>query len=313
MNDIKPSDKKALFEKLLDLLKVFDEVCAKHNIKYYAYGGTMLGAIRHGGFIPWDDDIDVAMPRSDYNKLRSLAENGKVFSFPYFFQNPSTDQGFPKGYCRLRNCLTTEIPYVDVYEKCNHGIFIDIFPLDVLPNSQKKIDRQIKKLKIVRTAMNSYSRWYSGVGTLGISKIKRLAYYFSVPLFKIHLINMKKLYSIYEKIASQYSKTNYGKIGSVAGTLSIKRFIYDRKLWKYDTKSVRFESMEIPVPKSYDLILTHTYGDYMVPVHESSNHGNTLFSADIPYEQFNIINKDKLMKERYALTSMGKKNKMKFK
>ncbi len=66
--------------------RAFDEVCTKHNIKYFVYGGTLLGAIRHEGFIPWDDDEDVALLRKDYNKLRSLAENGELFHHPYFFQ-----------------------------------------------------------------------------------------------------------------------------------------------------------------------------------------------------------------------------------
>ncbi len=155
--------------------------------------------------------------------------------------------------------------------------------------------------------MNSYSRWYSGVGPLGISKAKRIAYYLSVPLFKLHLVNMKKLYSLYEKVATRYSKSNCSKKGSVAGTMGIKRFVYDRKDWNTKVKLNRFENLQVPIPITYYKILTHTYGDYMVPVHESSNHGTTLFSATVPYEEFIKDNKRMLMKERYKLTSSGKK------
>ena len=85
----------------LDLLVEFDRICKKHGIKYVASGGTMLGAVRHHGYIPWDDDIDLMMTREEYEKLCSIASS--EFKHPYFFQTEDTDPGFMRYLARLRN------------------------------------------------------------------------------------------------------------------------------------------------------------------------------------------------------------------
>ena len=143
------AEKQELFSVLLDLLKELNRVCSENDITYYAFGGTMLGAIRHKGFIPWDDDVDIILPRKDYDRLKEVADKG-AFGEPYFFQSPSTDKGYPKGFCRLRNSNTTEIPYDDVAMNCNRGIFIDIFPLDILPDDEKERGKQKKQLSTLR-------------------------------------------------------------------------------------------------------------------------------------------------------------------
>lgn len=172
--DLVNNDKQQLNHILVELLRTLDEVCQRYNIKYFVFAGTMLGAIRHKGIIPWDDDVDVVLWREDYNRLMQVADEG-AFQPPFFFQNPKTDPGFPKGYCRLRNSNTTEIPIVDVYEKCNHGVFIDIFPLDNIPDDEVAFSKQIKKLKRMRNLMNVYARHHAGIGTLGASAAQSLA------------------------------------------------------------------------------------------------------------------------------------------
>ena len=279
------AEKRELFDKLLDLLKEFNRVCVENNIKYFVFAGTMLGAIRHKGFIPWDDDVDVIMLREDYNKLKKLADGG-VFKHPYFFQNPSTDQGYPKGFCRLRNSDTTEIPYDDVAMKCNRGIFIDVFPLDVLPDDEKKREKQLKKLHTIRLLMNSYARYYSGFGVLGTTKAKAAAYYLTLPFFKTGLLSMDKLYKRYERVASQYQNNGDKLIGTIAFSFENKRFIFSRKWWESKVVLVDFEDMKVPIPEDFDELLKHSYGDYMTPVQEPTNHGELLFSTNVPYTKF---------------------------
>lgn len=111
----------------LDLLIEFDRVCKKHGLKYFLIGGSLLGAIRHNGFIPWDDDIDVGMLRCDYEKFLTLAYE---FENPYFLQTPYTDEGYYFSFAKLRNSNTAAISNAFRYENFNQGVFLDIFPLD---------------------------------------------------------------------------------------------------------------------------------------------------------------------------------------
>ena len=115
----------------LDLLAELLRVCSKHNINVQVYAGTLLGAVRHGGFIPWDDDLDVCMTYDDYSHLCKIAD--KEFKFPYFFQNGITDNHYFFGFARLRNSLTTgAVKGFEAYNY-NNGIFIDINILNTYP------------------------------------------------------------------------------------------------------------------------------------------------------------------------------------
>ena len=116
-----------LQQKELDLLKEFVKFCELHNLTYFLIGGTLLGAIRHLGFIPWDDDIDVGMPRPDYDRFCELAE--KHFVGDIFFQSYRSDKGYPYIFSKLRNSNTTFIEKIYRHVPMNHGVYIDIFPL----------------------------------------------------------------------------------------------------------------------------------------------------------------------------------------
>lgn len=117
----------------LDLLLALDKVCRKHGIRYMMDGGTMLGAVRHKGFIPWDDDIDVAMLREDYERLKSLKDEFDP-SF-CFFQDHTTDPEYRWGYGKLRRTGTSYVRVGQEHLKQRDGVFIDIFPFDDIPRS----------------------------------------------------------------------------------------------------------------------------------------------------------------------------------
>ena len=149
---------------MLDLLAEFDRVCKKHNIRYFASGGTMLGAVRHKGFIPWDDDIDVMMERTDYEKLCKVGPS--EFKHPYFLQNKYTDPECPDIMSKLRNSETTAFFGVEEhgFMKYNKGIFMDIFPLDKIPDNieiQKQfyddLKAELKKLYEVGRSLGIFS------------------------------------------------------------------------------------------------------------------------------------------------------------
>ena len=111
----------------LDLYREFSRICDENNLAYFTDGGTTLGAVRHNGFIPWDDDLDVCLPRDSYEKLKKLST---AFKEPYFFQNVYTDSEYGYSFMRLMNENTTVVLDAYSYSKFKHGICIDIFPLD---------------------------------------------------------------------------------------------------------------------------------------------------------------------------------------
>ena len=134
------SDRKRLWNAEIELIVEFARVCEKHNLKWFATEGTLLGAVRHNGFVPWDDDVDIAMPRADYEKLKSIAS--EEFRYPLYFdlwcnnEDPTDDRQilwWPHvTFAKLRNSRTTMIEFPK-RENINQGIWIDIFPLDAIP------------------------------------------------------------------------------------------------------------------------------------------------------------------------------------
>ena len=115
------------------MLIEFDRVCRKNNIHYSIDGGTLLGAVRHKGFIPWDDDIDIAMLREDYEKLKTVVN--EFDPEICFFQDHETDPAYRWGYGKLRRTGTVFIRAGQEHINCKTGVFIDIFPLDDVPKS----------------------------------------------------------------------------------------------------------------------------------------------------------------------------------
>ena len=134
------TERKKLWAILLDLTLEFDRVCKKHGLTYFLWSGSMLGAVRHNGFIPWDDDIDVIMPRKDYERFLLL---GDEFKDPYFFQTPYTDPECCYSFVKIRNCLTTGVVDLFKYQNFNHGIWLSIMPLDnwKLEGGEEKYER----------------------------------------------------------------------------------------------------------------------------------------------------------------------------
>jgi len=121
---------------MLEMLVEFDAICKKHNLQYWLDSGTLLGAVRHQGFIPWDDDIDLSMPVEDYNKFQEIAKS--ELSENIFFQTSKTDGAFKFDYIKLRS---NKVKIVEFHEKdrdiaYHQGVFVDIFPMLTLPNTK---------------------------------------------------------------------------------------------------------------------------------------------------------------------------------
>ncbi len=288
-NDYKISaNMKKVWAVELDLFKQLDQICKKHNITYYADSGTLLGAVRHHGFIPWDDDMDFIMLRSDFEKLCSVANE---FKYPYFFQTEETDQGSLRCHAQLRNSTTTGILKSEQQFKYpfNQGIFIDIFPLDNVPDDIHKRKRYVKKLKQLKGRARSYYDYNSGIkNKVKVSGFRTLIKKILMPEYHCYLkllwsINgdSNPFYKKYKRKVVEYDSKRTKFVMSIA--------VSNHYLYRDDIEDpiyVPFETINMPIPKNYERILKIYYGDWEKPVKASNVHGGCLFDTERSYKDY---------------------------
>lgn len=272
----------------LDLLAELDRVCRKYNIKYCADGGTLLGAVRHKGFIPWDDDLDIAMLRSDYERLNKIAPT--EFKTPYFWQTEETDPGSARGHAQLRNSDTTGILQAE-YDNLrnnnyNQGIFIDIFPFDTVTDNPDALRIQDQRRLYLR---REYSKvlYTSQYYHFNPTKDSNGKYHLGIKTLIRHVFNMKDYrepyYAFIDEITKYNRNTDSKYVADLCMPLPLKRLERYRDDF-YVLRYTRFEFMQIPIFSNYDRNLKILYGDdYMIPLQASSEHGNVIFDVDKPY------------------------------
>lgn len=268
----------------LELLSKFDEVCKANNIEYTIWAGTLLGAVRHHGYIPWDDDLDVAMTRENFEKLLKLEKN---FKDPFFLQYALNDRKYFCEYARLRNSETTGIIAWNNSKEYNNGIYIDIFVLDGCPTGSFRTKKYLFKRKVFLSLLNSYYGKYPVKKTLK-NKVKRILLFLGR-----HLYSYERLYHLNNKNLSCFTKKT-NKIGLLTHGLE-----FVKKYWCYKEDLLEmtegdFEGLKVPMPKNYDQILKNMYGDYMSfpKVEERGQwHNNIItYNPDMPYIEYFLKN-----------------------
>ena len=265
----------------LDILKVFIEICKKYDLKYFLLGGTALGAVRHKGFIPWDDDIDVGMPREDYEKFLNKVQNELP---PHLFlQTHITDKNYPNNFAKIRNCNTTFIETSVQNIKMNHGVYIDIFPLDGYPDShllsrmRNLIDIIISK-SITNSLHCEKHRKKTPLGYLN----NIISFFF----FK----DYRKAVKTKDKLLKKYAYKHSEIIANYCGAWGIKEVM--PKSYFGNGTFGEFEGIKVVLPADYDKYLTSLYGDYMTPPpleKRVSHHYCTIIDTDNSY--INYVNK----------------------
>lgn len=264
-------EKKELWAVQLDMLAKLQKVCEKHNIKWWIDAGTLLGAVRHGGFIPWDDDIDVVMLREDYDRF--IEECSDEFNGNYFLQTDWSDKVF---YChsKIRRTDTTAILAKDVTAafEFNQGIFLDIFPLDYVPENQKEYEEFVDHCWLLKNEMLvSRSRWWMYQRE-------------NEDLWK----HCKDLRDTFDELRRAY----YSVLGKTVANISLPSLKNEirKKVSEFQyTISLPFETLVVPAPAGYESILKRLYGDFMKPVQGKSKHGDILFDTHISYKDSPII------------------------
>lgn len=254
MEKVKLSDeqKKAVQNIELGILIELNRICRKHNIPYALAYGTLIGTVRHKGFIPWDDDVDVCMLRKDYKKFVDICKT--ELDSKYFYQTNSTDKEYFHLFDKIRanNTIFRE-SFLAEYE-IHHGVYIDIFPIDNIPNNRFKRMLQYYSFHFFRTGlMSKYMMIEARTGKKKIAaKILKILY---APF------SLKYLYKKANAIASKYMDDPQNDVMSFYSPYRLKD-VFQRNNWETMIDGV-FEGQKILIPKNYDLILTQIYGDYM--------------------------------------------------
>ena len=242
---------------LLEKMKEVHAFCEKHSIKYYIIAGTLLGALRHKGFIPWDDDIDIAMMREDYEKFLMLAPkqlNQKVF----FIQNSSTDVDF--WYPLTRICIKDT--YLDFscesHLRYCKNVYIDVFPLDNVPDNEKLQNAQAEKLK--RLIGLAHKKCYTVLPNQ--SSFFILCKKCVSALLKV--FPLKYIETQIQREMSKYINLQTKKVCAMASHYSYKNQTMPRDYYG-NPKLYKFENVELYGPQKADEYLTKLYGpNYMV-------------------------------------------------
>ena len=260
-------------------------VCEKHNLTCIASGGTLLGAIRHDGFIPWDNDMDFVMPRKDYDLL--CEKYADEFENPYFLQTAQRDPHWFRGHACLRDSRTTCFGRLDKGNKeSNSGIYVDIFPLDGVPSKDKKIGEKVfrtrvRTLKAMCMAANYGDKYYNAVSSKKGFLIKTL-----VGIYKLHGTR-ESLDKKYHALCKKYSGNKENDLQLVSfeytpGSRWDFTYTYDNA---FTVTNHVFENMMIPIPVAYDICLRDQFGDYMsFPPMDKRKNDEEYLDPDTPYE-----------------------------
>lgn len=254
----------------LNILLHIDDFCKKNNLRYFLAYGTLIGAVRHSGFIPWDDDIDISMPRKDYNWLlenyNEMNPNGryKLIS-PYSKKAKHT-------FIKIIDTFTTKIESGISHDGDYLGIDVDVFPIDGQPESALAFNKWFDKLR--RIYMLHYRCLVEPKGS-----VKRTI---GIPIVRAITGGKTVLIKRAENLLSKYPYNKSTYVG-VTACLYINKGDRYKKKCVDKSIDVDFEGHKLPIPAGYDEILTNIYGDYMkLPPEEKrvTHHVNKMFIKD---------------------------------
>lgn len=257
------------------ILCELDRICRNHNIAYFLDSGTAIGAVRHNGFIPWDDDIDVGMMREDYERFLEIAP-GELNS-KYFLESYKTEEECPYLFSKIRRNGTMYMEWCHRNLNINHGIYIDIFPFDYVPDDGKR------RKKYVRNAL-----WLKYIFTLRTTRDRTISPKKSLKWIIISVVrwilNGVACLTVPRKPLVRCIDSYYKKYLSSPGSHAIC-FAYNQAILfpvecLLPTKLIRFEDKEFPIPINYDQYLKLQFGDYTILPPEEERVGH------IPYKVY---------------------------
>lgn len=259
----------------LSILKEFDKICMENHLEYFICGGSAIGLVRHKGFIPWDDDIDVAMPRSDYDKFLEIAN--KKYSKKYSIMNNDYNPKFPLMNTRW-GLNGTEYKTEDLKDiPGNFGIFLDIFCFDNIPDDDKLMKKQATKAwffgkLLVLSGVRRPTLYCYGIKKKILHGIFFLAYY----TLKLFHISSRSFYKKAFKYATQYNDTKTKRFAYLFDPKRYTSIVNKEDI--FPLKRMKFENIEVNVASKIEKYLETRYGDYMTLPPEEKRHTHPPYS-----------------------------------
>lgn len=250
----------------IDILQQIDQICRKHGLTYFAIGGTALGAVRHQGFIPWDDDIDIGMSRRDYETFLQVVSN--ELPAGYHVQNFYTEPKTPFYFTKIRKDNTLFIEYYLKDYEIHQGIFVDIFPFDNVPENETvrnihfRVSRILyqlylaKSLKTVCSSRFEQKENYKGV-------LRKVLHYMLTPIPK------SWIFYCLDKSVQHFNDRNCKEISHIVRR-RLRVFLNDLHPVRY----MEFDGFQMPVPNNYDAYLKAQFGEYDTLPSEDKRYGH---------------------------------------
>ena len=264
-------DLKDLHKKEIELLQAVHDACEAMNVKYVIMHGTLLGAVRHHGFIPWDDDIDICMTRENYDTF--LREGSQYLPSNLMIQHVIFEENCPNYYAKVRDVNTTFLHKEHINLDINQGIFIDVFPIDKIKNGKIRIATEFYKRKWFDLIVNCYNPDYVASIQRTRSKLigEVLHWFIRKSVFRIR--DWRK-YILKEDARRRFLH----KIGDDCTFISIYRNVTDKFSLFEKRREYDFDGSVFYGPEDYDTILEELYGDYMrIPPKEKQITHDPLF------------------------------------
>lgn len=277
----------------LEVLEDIDKVCKKHNIKYYAEWGTLLGTVRHGGVIPWDDDMDIGMKRADYNKFltvakKELPEGYGLLNFHDCYNGDFTWEFMTRVVNKDRICFDE-----DFLEKFHGFPFItgiDIFPLDFLAEDPETEEQRDELTKFVLVTADLVDEENKNIDTYEVeSQLCQIEELCNVKIDRKGLVK-QQLYLLAERLFSLYDEQGGSEVTQMILWLANGKYKLPSSYYQ-NLVMLPFENFRMPVPIGYDGILKRKYGNYMRAVHRGGSHGYPCYKEqeEILYKRLGIM------------------------